>query len=96
MSDFTKLIEKERIRKNMTQKELYKKAGVSSNSYSSFIKTHNSSFENIIKLLFALNMSENIKGLLTTNKFVSIDEIRRQKNKDEKRRIKRSRDEEIT
>ena len=57
MEKLVENIEKQRIRKNMTQADLYKKAGLSASCYGKFIKNKNTSFENVLKLLFALDMS---------------------------------------
>lgn len=57
MEKLVENIEKQRIRKNMTQADLYKKAGLSASGYGKFIKNKSTSFENILKLLFALDMT---------------------------------------
>lgn len=90
MEKLVENIEKQRIRKNMTQADLYKKAGFSASGYSKFIKNKNTSFENILKLLFALDMSSNIEALLSIQEFNSIDEIRDAKNSKIKQRVKKS------
>ena len=38
MSDFVNLIEKERIRQNLRQQDLYKASGMSSTAYANFLK----------------------------------------------------------
>jgi transcriptional regulator with XRE-family HTH domain len=57
MEKLVENIEKQRIRKNMTQSDLYKKAGLSASGYGKFIKNKSTSFENILKLLFARNFT---------------------------------------
>ena len=89
MEKLVENIEKQRIRKNMTQADLYKKAGFSASCYGKFIKNKNTSFENILKLLFALDMSSNIEALLSIQEFNSIDEIRDAKNSKIKQRVKK-------
>ncbi len=48
MGKFVDVIEKQRVRKNMTQADLYKAAGMSSKSYANFISTKSTKFENIV------------------------------------------------
>ena len=48
MEKFVDVIEKQRVRKNMTQADLYKAAGMSSKSYANFISTKSTKFENIV------------------------------------------------
>ena len=90
MEKFVENIEKQRIRKNMTQSDLYKKAGLSASWYGKFIKNKNTSFENVLKLLFALDMSSNIEALLFIQEFSSIDEIRDEKKSKIKQRVKKA------
>ncbi len=86
MEKFVDIIEKERIRQNIKQSELYNSCGISSSAYAKFLKNKNTSFTNIIKILVALNMQDNIEGLLTSKNFISIKEIRlKQKNSNRKR-----------
>ncbi len=90
MEKLVENIEKQRIRKNMTQADLYKKAGLSASGYGKFIKNKSTSFENILKLLFALDMSSNIEALLFIQEFNSIDEIRDEKKAKIKQRVKKA------
>ena len=89
MSEFSKIIEKERIRLELRQSDLYSLAGISSSAYANFLKNKNTSFENIIKLLYALNMTSNIEGLLTKQEYHSLDEIRLVKKKESKKRVRK-------
>jgi transcriptional regulator with XRE-family HTH domain len=81
MEKFVDMIEKERIRKNMTQKELYSAAGMSASAYRSFMDTKNTKFENSINLLFVLDLTSKIEELIKVEEFASLDEIKRDKNK---------------
>lgn len=90
MEKLVENIEKQRIRKNMTQADLYKKAGFSASGYGKLIKNKNTSFENILKLLFALDMNSNIEALLSIQEFNSIDEIRDAKKSKIKQRVKKA------
>lgn len=89
MSEFSQIIEKERIRLELRQSDLYSLAGISSSAYANFLKNKNTSFENIIKLLYALNMTSNIEGLLTKQEYHSLDEIRLVKKKESKKRVRK-------
>lgn len=83
-------IEKNRIRKRMTQADLYKAAGISASGYQKLIKNKNTSFENILKILMALDMSSNIEALLSIQEFSSLDEIRNENKQIVKKRVRRS------
>jgi len=76
MAKFVDNIEKQRIRKNMTQADLYKKAGLSASGYGKFIKNKRASFENILKLFIALRLFDNLNGLLKQREIKSLEEIK--------------------
>ncbi len=90
MEKFVKMIEKERIRKNMTQKNLYKASGMSASAYRTFMDTKNAKFENIVNLLFTLELTSKLDELIKMEEFTSLEEIRNEKNKKVKKRVKRS------
>ena len=89
MEKFVNMIEKERIRKEITQKELYIASGMSASAYRAFMDTKNTKFENIIKLLFALELTSKIEELIAIEKFTSLEEIRNEKNRTVKKRVRR-------
>lgn len=89
MEKFVDIIEKQRITNNMTQVELYKAAGMSAKSYANFISKKTTKFENIIKLMIALDMTSKLKMLLEEEKFNSIDEIRDIKMKKQRKRVRK-------
>ena len=89
MEKFVDVIEKQRVRKNMTQADLYKAAGMSSKSYANFISTKSTKFENIVNIMIALDMTSKLENLLTQEKFTSIDEIRNEKKHKEKKRVRK-------
>ena len=89
MEKFVYMIEKERIRRNMTQKDLYKASGLSASAYRSFMDTKNTKFENIVHLLFALNLTSKLEELIKTDEFTSLDEIRNEKNKKVIKRVRK-------
>ena len=89
MEKFVDVIEKQRVRKNMTQVDLYKAAGMSSKSYANFMSTKSTKFENIVNIMIALDMTSKLDNLLTQEKFTSIDEIRNEKKHKEKKRVRK-------
>ena len=89
MEKFVDVIEKQRVRKNMTQVDLYKAAGMSSKSYANFISTKNTKFENIVNIMIALDMTSKLENLLIQEKFTSIDEIRNEKIHKEKKIVRK-------
>jgi len=90
MKKFVDMIEKERIRKDMTQKDLYKASGMSASAYRSFMDTKNTKFENIINLLFALDLSSKLEEFIKVEEFISLDEIRKEKEKKVNKRVRKS------
>lgn len=89
MEKFVDLIEKERVRKNMTQAELYKAAGMSSKSYANFISKKTTKFENIINIMITLDMTSKLEMLLEQEKFTSLDEIRNKKAHKDRKRVRK-------
>jgi len=89
MEKFVSVIEKERVRKNMTQVDLYRAAGMSPKSYATFMSSKTTKFENIINIMIALDMTSKLELLLEQEKYISIDEIRNQQKKKEKKRVRR-------
>ena len=89
MEKFVDVIEKQRVRKNMTQVDLYKAAGMSSKSYANFISTKSTKFENIVNIMIALDMTSKLENLIMQEKFTSIDEIRNEKKHKEKKRVRK-------
>ena len=92
MEKFVDMIEKERIRKDMTQKDLYKASGMSATAYRTFMDTKNSKFENIVNLLFTLELTSKLEELIKVEEFTSLEEIRNTKNKKLKKRVRRIKD----
>ena len=90
MEKFADMIEKERIRKDMTQKDLYKASGMSASAYRTFMDTKNAKFENIVNLLFALDLTSKLEELIKVEEFTSLDEIRSEKNKKVSKRVRKS------
>lgn len=90
MEKFVGMIEKERIRKEMTQKDLYRASGMSASAYRSFLDTKNTKFENIVNLLFALDLTSKIEELIKVEEFISLDEIRNEKKQKVRKRVKKA------
>jgi transcriptional regulator with XRE-family HTH domain len=89
MGKFVDVIEKQRVRKNMTQADLYKAAGMSSKAYANLINSKNTKFENIVNIMIALDMTSKLENLISLEKFTSIDEIRNEKKHKEKKRVRK-------
>lgn len=75
IKDLAKNIEKERKRQKIQQKELAEKASIPLPTYKNFIYHNKISLEAVLKILFALRMTENINGLVKEREFKSIEEI---------------------
>ena len=89
MEKFVDVFEKERVRKNMTQAELYKAAGMSSKSYANFISKKTTKFDNIINIMITLDMTSKLEVLLQQDRFNSLDEIRNEKANKERKRVRK-------
>ena len=89
MEKFVDIIEKERVRKNMTQVDLYKAAGMSSKSYANFISNKTTKFENIINIMLDLDMTSKLNMLLKEEKYLSLSEIRNKKNNKTRKRVRK-------
>lgn len=76
----TILIEDERKRQKLQQKELASKADIPFPTYKQFIYQKKISLVNIIKLLMVLKMFENLNGLLKKREQKTLDEIKNSNN----------------
>ncbi len=81
------LIENNRKEQKLQQKELSNKANIPLPTYKDFIYKKRISFENLLKLLIALRLFENIAGLLKEKKVITLSDIKN-KNKLPKRIVK--------
>ena len=79
IENLIKIVENERKFQGIQQKELALKASIPLPTYKAFVYKKIISLENLLKVLFALKMFDNINGLLTKRTFTSITEI---ENKD--------------
>lgn len=89
MEKFVAIVEEQRVRKGMTQKDLYKAAGMTARSYGNFISTKSTKFVNIINILIALDMTAKLEELIKVEEFSSLDDIRKLQNKEIKRRVRK-------
>lgn len=94
MEKFVDMVEEQRVRKNMTQKDLYLAAGMTARSYANFISSKSTKFENIINLLIALDLTSKLEELIKKEEFTSIDEIREQNKKIAKKRVRKAKTDE--
>jgi len=78
ISKMVEIIEKERRAQSLQQKDLSKITSIPLPTYREFVYNKKISFENLIKLLFALKLFTNLEGLLTEKSYSSIEEIRQQ------------------
>jgi len=85
--DLARNIEKERKRQRLQQKELSEKASVPLPTYKNFIYHGKISLEALLKILFALRMTENIAGLVKEREYQTIEEI--EKRDDLPKRIRK-------
>jgi len=81
------LIENNRKEQKLQQKELANRANIPLPTYKDFIYKKRISFENLLKLLIALRLFENIAGLLKEKKVITLSDIKN-KNKLPKRIVK--------
>lgn len=80
IEDLISIIENERKFQGIQQKELAAKASIPLPTYKAFVYKKKISLENLLKLLFALKMFDNMNGLLKERIFTSIDEIENKNN----------------
>jgi transcriptional regulator with XRE-family HTH domain len=91
MEKIIKKIEKERLRQNITQEELAKKAGIPPATYRNFVYKKQISLINFIKILKKLRMQEALRLLVDTPIEEEITEaIEILKQKKQKKRARKS------
>ncbi len=72
------IVEKERRAQSLQQKELSNITSIPLPTYREFVYNKKISFENLIKLLFALKLFNNLNGLLHEKSYSSIEEVKQQ------------------
>jgi hypothetical protein len=70
------LIENSRKKQKLQQKELVLKANIPLPTYKDFLYKKRISFENLLKLLIALRLFDNIAGLLKEQQVLSLNDIK--------------------
>ena len=76
ITDLIELIEKERLNQELRQEDLAKIADISLSTYRKFLANKNISLQRLIKIMYALNMWDNLSGLLHKQEFKTIEDIR--------------------
>ena len=77
ISELIELIEQERISQELRQEDLAKIADVSLPTYRKFLADKNISLQRLIKIMYALNMWDNLSGLIKKQEFKIIEDIRK-------------------
>ncbi len=77
IAKMVEVVEKERRVQALQQKELSSIASIPLPTYREFVYNNKISFENLIKLLFALKLFSNLEGLLQEKSYSSIEEIKK-------------------
>lgn len=82
-------IEKTRKRKKIRQKDLCQKSGVPISTYQKFLYEKTINITSLIKIMYYLNMMNNLENLIKYEEILTIDDIRdRQKDKKLPKRVR--------
>jgi transcriptional regulator with XRE-family HTH domain len=92
ISELIDIIEQTRISQELRQQDLANIADVSLPTYRKFIADKNISLQRLIKIMYALNMWDNLSGLLKKEEFKSIEDIRAKQTNTKPQRIKLKKD----
>ena len=92
ISELIDLIEEERVSQKPRQKDLSNIADVSLSTYRKFIVDKNISLQRLIKIMYALNMWDNLSGLLKKQEFKTIEEIRKKQSGNNNYRVRLKKD----
>ncbi len=89
IEDLVLTIEKTRKRKKIRQKDLSEMSGVPIATYQKFIYEKKISLASLIKIMYALNMMDNLKSFTEYEEIMSLDDIRdKQKKKSLPQRVR--------
>ena len=77
ISELIDLIEEERVSQELRQEDLAKIADVSLPTYRKFLADKNISLQRLIKIMYAINMWDNLSGLIKKQEFKTIEDIRK-------------------
>lgn len=80
-------LRKERLKKQMTQAELAKRAGIGVNTLSNLESGKNTSFDNIIRVAMVLGRTDELESLFKP-KLESLDDLRRYESSLTRKRIR--------
>ena len=72
------IIEKTRKRKKIRQKDLCEKSGVPLSTYQKFLYDKTINITSLIKIMYFLNMMNNLESLIKYEEILTIDDIREQ------------------
>jgi len=86
-----KRIEKERLRQNITQEELARRAGISSATYRNFVYKKKISLENFIKIMQRLRMEDALRLIVDTPREIEMAEVFEMLEEKRKKERKRAR-----
>jgi len=83
-------IERKRIEKNVTQKELCESIVISLSTYKRFITNRNINFVSLIEILFFLDMESELKSLFEEPRVeMTYEELKQQVNTNERKRVRK-------
>jgi hypothetical protein len=83
------MFEKERIFKNLTQKELTQLSGIPLPTYRSFVKHGKLSVENMFKLLFVLQLDDKGEILVQQREVKTLEDIRQKSVIQTRKRVRK-------
>jgi len=82
-------IEKQRVKKKIKQSELCQRAEVPLSTYQTFLYQKKINLPNLIKVMYALQMWDNLQGLIEYQEVTSIEEMKlKHKKKELPKRVK--------
>lgn len=80
-SSISSVIEQERIRQNLRQCDIAKRSGIGLRTYQNFIAGGDITVTKLVKIMYALRMFDNLRGLIMEHEYESLDDIRRKYKK---------------
>ncbi len=91
MEKIVKRIEKERLRQNITQEELARRAGISPATYRNFVYKKKISLENFIKIMQRLRIEDALRLIVDTPREIEMAEVFEMLEEKRKKERKRAR-----
>ena len=77
LQEIKELIESERVRQDLKQSELAKKAGISYGTYIKFVSSNNISLDRLLALMLALKMNDKLDNLVIKNDSISAKQLKK-------------------